>query len=649
MNFKGVKIFGVKGIFPASCVITALFVGTSLTLFGQDTLTTARALKKLSLEELMDIEVVSVSRGPQKLTEVASAIQVITNEDIRRSGATRLPEALRLASNLIVAQSNSHDWGITARGFNGAPLANNTSANKLLVMIDGRTVYSPLFGGVFWDVQNVLLEDVERIEVVSGPGGTLWDANAVNGVINIITRNAKDTQGLFATVGVGSFLRNHAALRYGIALNDKLFLRVYGQRYDQERTIPVDGNERDIDDWDMNQGGFRMDFTPDSKNQFTFQGDFYLGSETADNGDEVDGQNLMVRWRKNISPTSNMEAQVYYDRTWRYLPGADFGEELHTYDGDFQHRFTAGDKNNLLWGIGFRVMQDIINNSPALSFDPAIRNMDFLSAFIQDQITLVPRRLQLTLGSKILHNVYSGWELQPSGRMAWTPDDRNTIWTAVSRSVRTPTRWDADEVTPLIITPGNRFLSEKVRSYELGYRLEPVEKTSFSLATYFNQYDDLRSINQNPNAPPGLIFANDQRAESMGVEVSGNYFASSSWRLRGGYSFLRTKIWSTKEGVMPYSDAFEAIDPKSQFIFQSILDVTRSVDIDVTARYVHRLEQTGFTPLVPSYFTFDARLTWQIGKLSVEVIGQNLLEKNHLEFGSRKIPRSYYARLTCRI
>lgn len=649
MNFKGVKIFGVKGIFPASCVITALFVGTSLTLFGQDTLTTARALKKLSLEELMDIEVVSVSRGPQKLTEVASAIQVITNEDIRRSGATRLPEALRLASNLIVAQSNSHDWGITARGFNGAPLANNTSANKLLVMIDGRTVYSPLFGGVFWDVQNVLLEDVERIEVVSGPGGTLWDANAVNGVINIITRNAKDTQGLFATVGVGSFLRNHAALRYGIALNDKLFLRVYGQRYDQERTIPVDGNERDIDDWDMNQGGFRMDFTPDSKNQFTFQGDFYLGSETADNGDEVDGQNLIVRWRKNISPTSNMEAQVYYDRTWRYLPGADFGEELHTYDGDFQHRFTAGDKNNLLWGIGFRVMQDIINNSPALSFDPAIRNMDFLSAFIQDQITLVPRRLQLTLGSKILHNVYSGWELQPSGRMAWTPDDRNTIWTAVSRSVRTPTRWDADEVTPLIITPGNRFLSEKVRSYELGYRLEPVEKTSFSLATYFNQYDDLRSINQNPNAPPGLIFANDQRAESMGVEVSGNYFASSSWRLRGGYSFLRTKIWSTKEGVMPYSDAFEAIDPKSQFIFQSILDVTRSVDIDVTARYVHHLEQTGFTPLVPSYFTFDARLAWQIGKLSVEVIGQNLLEKNHLEFGSRKIPRSYYARLTCRI
>lgn len=649
MNFKGVKIFGVKGIFPASCVITALFVGTSLTLFGQDTLTTARALKKLSLEELMDIEVVSVSRGPQKLTEVASAIQVITNEDIRRSGATRLPEALRLASNLIVAQSNSHDWGITARGFNGAPLANNTSANKLLVMIDGRTVYSPLFGGVFWDVQNVLLEDVERIEVVSGPGGTLWDANAVNGVINIITRNAKDTQGLFATVGVGSFLRNHAALRYGIALNDKLFLRVYGQRYDQERTIPVDGNERDIDDWDMNQGGFRMDFTPDSKNQFTFQGDFYLGSETADNGDEVDGQNLIVRWRKNISPTSNMEAQVYYDRTWRYLPGADFGEELHTYDGDFQHRFTAGDKNNLLWGIGFRVMQDIINNSPALSFDPAIRNMDFLSAFIQDQITLVPRRLQLTLGSKILHNVYSGWELQPSGRMAWTPDDRNTIWTAVSRSVRTPTRWDADEVTPLIITPGNRFLSEKVRSYELGYRLEPVEKTSFSLATYFNQYDDLRSINQNPNAPPGLIFANDQRAESMGVEVSGNYFASSSWRLRGGYSLLRTKIWSTKEGVMPYSDAFEAIDPKSQFIFQSILDVTRSVDIDVTARYVHRLEQTGFTPLVPSYFTFDARLAWQIGKLSVAVIGQNLLEKNHLEFGSRKIPRSYYARLTCRI
>jgi iron complex outermembrane receptor protein len=649
MNFQALKKNGVTMVSRTTAVTTALFACTSISLFAQDTLTTARALKKLSLEELMNIEVVSVSRGPQKLTEAASAIQVITNEDIRRSGATRLPEALRLASNLIVAQSNSHDWGITARGFNGAPLANNTSANKLLVMIDGRTVYSPLFGGVFWDVQNVLLEDIERIEVVSGPGGTLWDANAVNGVINIITRNAKDTEGLFATVGVGSFLRNHAALRYGIAVNDKLFLRLYGQRYDQERTIPTDGNERDIDEWDMNQGGFRMDFEPNSKNRFIFQGDFYDGSETTDNGDQVDGQNLMVRWTKSVSETSGFDAQLYYDRTWRYLPGADFGEELHTYDGDFQHRFAAGDKNNLLWGIGFRVMQDIINNSPALSFDPRKRNMDFLSAFIQDQIILVPRHLQLTLGSKILHNVYSGWELQPSGRMAWTPDDRNTIWMAVSRSVRTPTRWDADEVTPIIVTPGNRFLSEKVRTYELGYRLEPIKKVSFSLATYFNFYKDLRSINQNPNSPPGLIFANDQRAESTGVEVSGNYFASSSWRVRGGYSYLRTTVWSTKDTVMPYSAAFEAIDPKSQFVFQSILDVSKSLDLDVTGRYVHRLDQTAFTPQVPSYFTFDARLAWQIQKFTLALIGQNLLEKNHLEFGSRRIPRSYYAKLTCRL
>ena len=649
MNFQRLKKHGITMNFRKCGVMMALIICTSITLTAQDSLTTARALKKLSLEELMDIEVVSVSRSPQKLTEVASAIQVLTNEDIRRSGATRLPEALRLASNLIVAQSNSHDWGITARGFNGAPLANNTSANKLLVMIDGRTVYSPLFGGVFWDVQNVLLEDIERIEVVSGPGGTLWDANAVNGVINIITRTAADTQGLYATVGVGSFLRNHAALRYGVALNDKLFLRLYGQRYDQERTIPIDGNERDIDDWDMNQGGFRMDFAPDSKNQLTFQGDFYNGREIVDNGDEVDGQNLMVRWSRNISETSNVAAQLYYDRTWRYLPLADFGEELHTYDGDFQHRFALGEQNNFLWGIGFRVMQDIINNSPALSFDPAKRNMDFLSAFIQDQITLAPRRLQLTLGTKILHNVYSGWELQPSGRMAWTPDDRNTIWMAVSRSVRTPTRWDADEVTPIILTPGNRFDSEKVRSYELGYRLEPLEKVSFSLATYFNQYDDLRSINENPDGPPELIFANDQRAESMGLEISGNYFASSSWRLRGGYTFLRTKIWSTNETVMPYAAAFEAIDPKSRFIFQSILDITKSLDLDLTGRYVHHLEQTPFTPQVPSYLTFDARLAWQIRKFTLALIGQNLLERNHLEFGSRKIPRSYYAKLTCRL
>lgn len=619
--------------------------------FGQeaDARETASVLKKLSLEELMNIEVTTVSRGPENLAEAASAVQVLTNEDIRRSGVTRLPEALRLASNLIVAQSNSHDWGITARGFNGAPFSNNTSANKLLVMIDGRTIYSPLFGGVFWDVQNVLLEDVERIEVVSGPGGTLWDANAVNGVINIITRNAKDSQGLYATVAAGSFLRDHFGLRYGFKLKDKVFLRIYGQRYDQDGTEALEGANNERDAWNMTQGGFRLDLEPDMNNQLTVQGDFYNGRETVDKGDIVDGQNLMVTWSQKRTERSGLSMQLYYDRTWRYLPAADFGEELHTYDLEFQHHFPIRKKHNLLWGAGYQMMTDIIDNSPPLSFDPAERDMNLFSAFIQDQITLVPRHFSLTIGTKLLHNVYTDWELQPSARVAFTPDDRNTAWAAVSRTVRTPTRWDADEVSPLITTPNHQFLSEKVVTYELGYRMEPREDVSLSAAAYFSQYGDLRSINFHPSPPPGLIFANDQEAESAGLELSGHFYASDNWRLRGGYSYLRTKIWATRQTVTSFADDFEAIDPKSQFIFQSILDVSQHLDLDIAGRYVHRLERNDFAPLVPSYFTFDARIAYEFNNVIIALIGQNLAEKTHLEFGTRKIPRSILGRVTCRL
>ena len=616
---------------------------------SQDRAETARVLKKLSLEELMDVEVFSVSRSREKLTEVASAIQVLTHEDIRRSGATRLPEALRLASNLIVARSNSHDWAVTARGFNGAPFANNTSANKLLVMIDGRTVYSPLFGGVFWDVQNVLLEDVDRIEIISGPGGTLWGANAVNGVINIITKRADDSQGLYATVAAGTFLRDHAALRYGFRANDNLFVRVYGQRYDQEGTEALEGFDDEPDAWNMTQGGFRMDYYGGAKTELTVQGDFYNGRETDDDGDIVDGQNLLARWSRAGGEGSEFRVQLYYDRTWRYLPSADFGEELHTYDADIQHHFGVGARHDLLWGAGYRFMKDIINNSPQLSFSPRIKDMNLVSVFLQDRILLVPERMQLTVGSKFVHNVYSGWDLQPSARAAWTPDPRNTVWAAVSRTVRTPTRWDTDEISPHIITPAHQFSSEKVLTYELGYRLEPMEKISVSVATFYNLYDDVKSINTNPAPPPGLIFANDQEAESMGYEVSGNYYAGSHWRIRGGYTFLKTRFTATHPSVVAFSSEFEAIDPKSQFVFQSILDLPGNLNFDVTGRYLHRLERTAFTPRVPSYFTMDARIGWEAGKVYFAVIGQNLTEKNHLEFGSRKIARSFLARVTCRL
>src|SRR5437773_5968670 len=376
-------------------------------------------LKKLSLEELLTIEVTSVSRRPEKLAETASAIQVITQEDIHRSGVTSLPEALRLAPNLQVAQVNSHDWAISARGFN------NTLANKLLVMIDGRAVYTPLYAGVFWEVQNVLLEDVDRIEVVSGPGGTLWGANAVNGVINIITRSAKDTQGLLVTGGGGSLLQDFGAVRYGGAAGSNFFYRIYGQRFDRNNSVLANGNNA-RDQWDMTQGGFRTDWFPSDANTVTFQGDSYAGSEQGAPADtKVDGQNAVGRWTHAFSQESELQVQMYFDRTWRKIPNQ-LAEDLKTYDLDFQHRFACGERQTIVYGAGYRLMQDRVKNTPAISFLPPNRDLQLFSGFVQDEITLVPERLKFTIGTKLEHNDFSGWEIQPSARLAWMPATNQT-------------------------------------------------------------------------------------------------------------------------------------------------------------------------------------------------------------------------------
>lgn len=598
-------------------------------------------LKKLTLEELMDLEVTSVSKRAEKLSETASAIQVVTGEDVRRSGATSLPEALRLAPNLQVAQLNSHDWAITARGFNGGPLANNSLANKLLVMIDGRTVYTPLFGGVFWDVQNVMLEDLDRIEVVSGPGGTLWGANAVNGVINVITKSAKDTQGLFLSGGGGSFVQDFGALRYGDRIGSNFFFRVYAQRYDRNSTKQPNGTDA-TDEWDMTQGGLRADWYVSEADVVTVQGDFYGGNEQTPGAIDttVDGQNLLTRWTRTFSDESDLSVQLYADRTWRDLHAPSFfSEDLKTYDFDFQHRFPLGERHSILWGAGYRFMQDKINNAAALSFGPADREMQLISGFVQDEIVLVEDRLKFTLGTKLEENEFSGFEVQPSARLAWTPGERHTVWGAVSRAVRSPSRFDTDLTIPL---GGDRdFESEKVIAYELGYRVQPTDRISLSLATFYNDYDDLRSI----NFPP-FAFANDQAAETWGVELSGNLQLTSWWRLRGGYTYLEEDIRSTSPAVVPGSAEIEAIDPRHQALLQSIMDLPGHTQLDLVGRYVDDL--SGFATAVSDYFTFDARLAWQYKRWEFAVVGQNLGNDEHSEFGSLRIPRSVYGKVTLR-
>jgi iron complex outermembrane recepter protein len=602
-------------------------------------ITSPEELKRLSLEALMNQDVTVVTRRPEKLAQSPSAVQVITGEDIHRSGATSLPEALRLAPNLQVAEVNSHDWAISARGFN------NTLANKLLVMIDGRTVYTPLDAGVFWDAQNVLLEDIDRIEVVSGPGGALWGANAVNGVINIVTKSARDTQGMLIEGGGGSFLQDFGAIRYGGGNGTNLFYRVYAQRFDRDGAVFPNGKEAP-DFWDMSQGGFRMDWYPSEVNTLTLQGDAYAGSQAATNGDTfIDGQNVLGRWSHTISDTAELTMQAYFDRTWREIPALG-AEDLKTYDFDFQFHFGLGERQNVTWGAGYRLMQDAVQNGRGIAFIPPDRNMQLFSGFVQDEIALVPDYLQLTLGTKLEHNDFSGFEVQPSARLAWMPAERHTFWAAVSRAVRSPSRIDSD-----VRIPGNppfqflgdkNFESETVLAYEAGYRVRPIDRLNLSLASFYNDYDHLRSLNQ--TTPTSFAFRNNFEGQTWGFELSGTYQATDWWRLRAGYTYLNKLLWTHNPAVNARNP--EGNDPENQFLVQSILDLPAHFQFDVVGRYVDTLEN----PHVPSYVSFDARLAWRWrDHMEISVVGQNLWDDHHPEFGAgttrEEIPRSVFGKV----
>ncbi|MEO6669533.1 MAG: TonB-dependent receptor plug domain-containing protein, partial [Ferruginibacter sp.] len=612
------------------------------------TLPPVSKLKKLSVEELMNIEVTSVSKTPQKLAEVASAIQVLTGEDIRRSPAILLPEILRLAPNLQVTRSGSHDWAVTARGFNGFPIANSSLADKLLVTIDGRAVYNSLFGGVYWDVQGVLKDEIDRIEVVSGPGGTLWGANAVNGVINLISKSAKETQGLVASASVGSFLHDGFAARYGSHVDSTFFYRVYANRFDFGNTKTKNGSDA-MDDWNMTRSGFRMDFMPSTKNTLTVQGDLYFGNEDIPDSVAtlVNGQNLLARWTHSFSGHSNLNIQAYFDRTWRNIKRQGFTDEINTFDIDIQHGFKLGKHSNILWGLDYRTLNDITKDTSktTTTFTPLNRVLPLFSAFLQDQLTLIPNRLELTLGTKILHNYYTQFEWQPSIRLAWTVSSKQTIWSAVSRAVRTPSRYDVDLTS--FVNIDHPFKSENVIAYELGYRVRPKDNMSFSLATFFNDYRELRSIDATGDPIVPYVFANSLEAKTWGIEFSGNYVVTPSWRLRGGATYLGEDFDSTSVNTYPGNSKFEAIDPNFQCLLQSILNLPKNIELDFLCKYVDDLDGSaalGITK-VPGYFSLDLRCGWTYKSLTLGVSVLNLTDKNHVEFGTRQIPRSIHGKI----
>ena len=593
----------------------------------------ADSLKKLSIEQLMNLQVTSVSKRPERLSQTASAIQVITQEDIQRSGAASLPEALRLATNLQVAQLDSRQWAISARGFNG------TAANKLLVLIDGRTVYTPLFSGVFWDVQEVPLADIDRIEVISGPGATLWGANAVNGVINVITKDAKDTQGLLLSGGGGTEQHGFGTVRYGAALGPSVRARFYGRGFDRDATA-FPGGQGAADDWYLGQGGFRMDWDASSGTRVTLQGDLYDGRIAQDSGGDiaVSGRNVMAKWSHTLSERSSLAAHLYYDRSHRDIPGV-FGEDLDTYDVDVQHRARLGAGHDVVWGLGYRLINDRVVNSASLAFLPSHVAREWFTGFVQDEIALVPNRLQVAFGSKVEHNDYTGFEIQPSGRVNWTLSPSTTLWAAVSRAVRTPSRVDrelfAPAQPPYFLAGGPGFHSEEELAYELGYRHQQGS-LALSVAAFYSRYHGLRSLEQvNPPNPVPLVIGNRQDGESFGAEATAEYWLTNRWRVRAGYTELRVHVWPNPGSTDMSRGATESQAPDRQFFLLSSVDLPAHLGLAAWFRAIDDINNQ----LVPAYAELNVTLTWHpTSKLDLSLVGQNLLHSQHREFGATASP-----------
>ncbi len=605
-------------------------------------------LKKLSLTQLMDIEVTSVSRRPEALADTASAVQVATGEDIRRSGARRLPEALRLLSNLEVAQIDSRQWAIASRGFN------NTTTNKLLVQLDGRVLYTPLYAGVFWDVQDTFLADIDRIEAISGPGATQWGSNAVNGVINITTKNARDTQGGLLTATAGTQIRTMGAARYGGKLAPNVYYRVYGKHTERDSSITANGQDAG-DAWRVTQGGFRVDWERTASDQLTLQGDAYQGriNQLGTRDVEVDGANLLARWGRTLGPKSSLTVQTYFDFTHRIIPGS-ITEHLGIFDLDVQHRMPIGDSSDMIWGGSFRNMNDRVVNPAGLAFLPANVKRNWFSGFVQGGRALLDDQLRLTAGIKWEHNPYTGSEWQPSVRAMWKVAERQRLWGAISRAMRTPSRIDrelfAPAAPPYVIAGGPNFGSEELLAYEIGYRVEPRSGVAVSLATFYHDYDDLRSLEPIAARPGSSVLANGLRGKSYGAELSVDYRVREGWRLKAGYTEMRVSS-ETKPGSLDRtSTRSQVLDPDRMALLTSQFDLRANMTLDFTGRYMGRIVNQN----VPAYAELDVRFSWRpTTSLEFAMTGRNLLDAQHPEFGPalparREMERSVNGSLTWR-
>jgi iron complex outermembrane receptor protein len=645
-------------------------------------------LKQLSLESLLDVEVSSVSKKNEKIMESAAAVYIITAEDIRRSGYRTLPELLRVVPGLNIANIDSHTTAVSCRGFK------NVFSNKLLVLIDGRSVYTPLFSGVYWDVQDTLLEDIDRIEVIRGPGSSIWGANAVNGVINIITKSSQETQGGYVVGNIGSHVRHELAGRYGGTITPELTYRLYAKERDIKAFEDYEGFKA-ADDGLFDRGGFRMDYET-AADEVTVQGDIYKGeagrmlnyravglgyiSEDVD----TQGGNLLARWKKNYAADSSVTLQSYYDYSKREDVYLD--ENRRNWDVDFMHQFPLSAAHAVTWGGGYRYSSD--NTSAGLStyLSPDDRNDDLYNLFVQDQWSVLQDRLTITLGVKYEHNDYTGSEWQPTIRGVWQASSRHSFWAAVSRAVRTPSRAEADIVatigsvdtvvpSSMLGVPGlpavlpaklsvsllgnSSYTSEVLWAYELGYKGRLSDDFYVDFTVFYHDYDNLRS--QEPVATDisyadGLVSVdqifwmdNLMTGESYGAEFWLRYDVADWWQLTAGYSWLKLLLHSSGSDEDPLGESAEYDDPEHQFSVHSAVDIAQDLTFDTYLYYVDEINQGG----VPNYWRLDVRLAYKITpSLEWSVAATNLLDGSHPEIDtsygtqSAETPRTVYTQLS---